>query len=102
MADLAYQRLLGAAELIGAVRVGRLLHRDVEGAGRLARIVEHVIDEAEVLRGVELWDLPAPERDYPAGATVGWLLRYDAASRAARRLNGLDLPDDVEVDRAVA
>lgn len=84
--------LAKAVRLLGEVRSVRLLAGDHQAARLLERLAELVAEEADVLEGVERWGLPSRDPVYPDGATVGWFLRHDAATRKARRLHGLPLP----------
>lgn len=83
--------LTSAASLIGEARTRRLTAGDHHGARRLLRLAELVRDEAEVAES-ERWHLPPVTPSGPPDATIGWLLRYDAATRRLRQLHGLALP----------
>jgi hypothetical protein len=84
--------LEAAAALIGDVRAHRLHVGDHRTARRLERLARFVTDEAEVLLGCELWDLPMPAGGGPGRAALGWFLRFDPHTRRARTLIGLPVP----------
>ena len=90
---VASKHLSAAARLIGQARTQRLLATDATTAIRLSRLAGMVAGEAEMLEGVARHRLPVPEPMYPPGATIGWLVRNDASTRAMRRAAGLRVPE---------
>jgi|GEM_PF-6080177 hypothetical protein len=87
-----------AAHLLGCARVARMVAGDSVTVSRLGTLARLTLDEAEMLENVGQGHM-VPSPTHPPGATIGWLLRYDASTRARRRLRGLPVPEGV-IDRA--
>ncbi|MGZ4736700.1 MAG: hypothetical protein ACXVJW_14430 [Acidimicrobiia bacterium] len=81
--------LVRAATVIDEVRAGRLLANDLDTAALLSELSRHLREVDEYLDGIERHDLPATDRSYPAGSTVGYLLMHDPVVRRLRELRGL-------------
>jgi hypothetical protein len=85
-----------AVDNIGVAATAVQILADGEQARRLNRLATKVEQEAEYLRNRGLGYPPVRRRNAPAGATIGWWLRYDAITRASRSELGLPIPGDLE------
>ena len=83
-----------AARLLDQARVARMVAGDADTAARLATLARLTLDEGEMLENVARGYM-VPKPTHPPGAALGWLLRYDASTRAIRRVRGLSLPGEV-------
>jgi hypothetical protein len=82
-----------AVDNIGVAATAVQILADGEQARRLNRLATEIEHEAEYLRNRGLGYPPVRRRtDAPAGAALGWWLRYDAITRASR--SELGLPGD--------
>jgi hypothetical protein len=79
------------ADLVRLGATAARISNDIDQAERLDRLARSIDAEADYRRNLEL-GLPhiCRRTDAPAGATVGWLIRHDAVTRAARAELGLN------------
>jgi hypothetical protein len=86
--------LAGAAELISKAQQAAMLRGDTLAADRLSSLVLTVEHEREYEHNLDLgYDVVQRRTDAPGGASLGWFVKNDTHTRAARRALGLSVPD---------
>jgi len=87
-----------AVGLIDEARSRAVLRGDEQQAMRLDVLASRVELEAEYDTNVAAGLPMVWRRDLLAGCTIGWLFRYCAATREARRALGVSVPKAGQVD----
>lgn len=88
------ERLLYVAAGVTDEARGRAeLRGDADQALRLGALRDRALEEARYAENVAAGHPVVRRRKMPPGASIGWLFRWDAATRANRRALGLQVPD---------